>query len=110
MCTHCHTMFTTRETVDYSGSIVVSKNSGHLEPFSRDKLFLSIYDSLRHRKSALRDATALCETVISRLLPLQVQGELKITVITGETDKILKRFDKAAATHYHAFHPIPVAA
>lgn len=76
-----------------------------LEAFQRDKLLLSIHDSLKHRKTATSDATGLTDTVIARLYPLMqntIIEKIDITVITLE---ILQRFDKTAATHYAAFHP-----
>jgi hypothetical protein len=66
---------------------------------------MSIYDSLKHRKSALNDATGLTDTVISQLYPLMSDAVIEKTAITEVTGVILHRFDKAAATHYQAFHP-----
>lgn len=100
----CGTTFTSVEIPDLSGSITV-KSREQLQAFQRDKLFLSIYDSLKHRKTALRDATELTDTVLTHLYPHMqhaVVTKVQITEITLET---LQRFDKAAATHYEAFHP-----
>ena len=80
--------------------------NGRLQPFLRDKLFASIYDSLRHRKTALNDATALTDTVIAKVLGLISDGRIEGTVITQQTSAILKRFDQAAAVHYAAYHPL----
>jgi transcriptional regulator NrdR family protein len=76
-----------------------------LQAFERDKLLLSIHDSLKHRKTAVRDATGLTDTVISQLYPLMRQTVVEKTGITAVTLVVLKRFDKTAATHYAAFHP-----
>ncbi len=78
----------------------------HLEPFSRDKLFLSLYDSLKHRKQATNDATGLTDTVITHLYPIIHKGIVTSTNITEVALLTLNRFDKAAATHYQAFHPL----
>lgn len=104
MCQQCHTVFTTRETIDYAGSIVVRKKTGHIEPFRRQKLFISVYDSLKHRKTALEDAEGLSDTIIGRLLNQQKQPEISHEVIISTTMLVLKRFDKVAAIHYKAFH------
>ena len=103
-CLNCGTTFTSTEAVDLSGSVTV-RDIKLLEPFQRDKLLMSIYDSLKHRKSALSDATGLTDTVISQLYPLMSDAVIEKTVITEVTSVVLQRFDKAAATHYQAFHP-----
>jgi hypothetical protein len=66
---------------------------------------MSVYDSLKHRKTALGDATGLTDTVISGLLPLMKDAVLNKSDIISITTEVLKRFDKAAATYYKAFHP-----
>ncbi len=103
-CVVCGTTFTTREEIDLTGSITV-KSQKQLEAFQRDKLFMSIFDSLRHRKTALEDATALTDTIISRLYPFMKDVIIDRTHIIEVTLQSLRQFDKAAATHYEAFHP-----
>jgi transcriptional regulator NrdR family protein len=75
-----------------------------LEPFSRDKLFLSLYESCEHRKTALGDARGLAETIISKLSAHLVDGAVTSGEITRVAQVALNRFDKAASTHYRAFH------
>jgi len=61
--------------------------------------------SLSHRKNAQKDSEALYESIVARLLPCKsgiVERELLVTTVLG----VLERFDKAAATHYKAHHPI----
>lgn len=103
-CKGCGATFTTLETPDLLKSVSVTTGR-HLEPFSRDKLFLSLYDSLKHRKYPVSDATGLTDTVISHLLALVIHGVLDPEDIIKATIPVLTRFDKAAATHYQAFHP-----
>lgn len=103
-CTTCGTTFTSSEAIDLSGSITV-RDMKHLEPFQRDKLFMSIYDSLKHRKTALSDASGLTDTVISRLYPLMKDAIVERMAIIGAVTEVLTRFDGVAATHYDAFHP-----
>lgn len=68
-CKACDAQFTTHETPDYTSALVVRGLDGNkLYPFSRDKLFLSLYQSLGHRKDALNSSTALTSTVIGRLI------------------------------------------
>lgn len=77
-----------------------------LEPFSRDTLFISVYDSLKHRKTALEDASSLTDTVINLCLPKIRNATLERGVLIQQATQTLERFDTVAATHYAAFHPI----
>lgn len=81
------------------------RHEGRLQPFSRDNLFMSIYDSLRHRRTALDDATALSSTVLRKLYPLIKKARLERKDIVETAAQTLDKFDKVAATHYRAFHP-----
>lgn len=103
-CLNCGTTFTSSESVDLSGSITV-RDIRRLEPFQRDKLFMSIFDSLKHRKTAVSDATGLTDTVITQLYPLMQNAVVDKGQVVEAVIVILKRFDKAAAVHYTAFHP-----
>lgn len=103
-CAKCGAVFTSVETAELSKSLVI-KNKGNLQPFLRDTLFISIYESLKHRKSALRDATALTETIIGKLEHHIADGVINRDVLVQAAYLSLKRFDKAAAMHYQAYHP-----
>lgn len=97
-------MFSTEESAQYGGSWTVRDASGSVEPFSRDKLFLSLYQSCQHRPAALSDAGGLADTVIRRLAPRVKAGTLASQVIAQTAQVALNRFDRAASTHYQAFH------
>jgi transcriptional repressor NrdR len=104
-CTECGAIFTTLEAVDTN--LALGLRSGtHFEPFSRDKLLLSVHDSLKHRKTALEDALALTGTIMSRLYPHVQDASLSREILIKTALDVLTHFDKAAATHYQAFHPI----
>jgi transcriptional regulator NrdR family protein len=90
--------------VDLSKSLVIAKQN-YLEAFSRDSLFLSVYDSLRHRKSAQEDATSLTATIIGKLITHIDNAQLDRGTVVAITEETLKQFDAVAATHYQAFHP-----
>lgn len=104
-CSSCAAVFTTSEVPDFLKSLSVVRGS-NLQPFSRDKLFLSVHDSLKHRKTALGDATGLTDTIISRLYPVISSGCVRNSDITSATSLVLEAFDKASATHYQAYHPL----
>jgi transcriptional regulator NrdR family protein len=105
-CRKCNAVFTTTETAQYGGAWAVRGKSGHLSPFSRDKLFLSLYKSCGHRKTALNDAGALADTVIKKLAGLVSGGKIESKAITQVVQVALNRFDKAASSHYQAFHRV----
>lgn len=103
-CLKCGTVFTTEEQADYSAAWQVSGWEGRLEPFSRDKLLLSLYDSLKHRPTALRDAGGLVETIIGRLAEHLSNGTVEASAIAQISQVALNRFDDAASVSYRAFH------
>lgn len=105
-CDSCKSTFTTVETIDFGGSIVVTYKDGSFLPFQRDILFISIYNSLKHRKDALAAATALTDTILACILPLIHEAKLKRQDIVVSASKVLQRFDKAAGVQYLAYHPL----
>jgi transcriptional repressor NrdR len=104
-CQNCQAVFTTLETPTLEQSVSVIGKSGRLEPFERDKLYLSIVSACGHRKHPSKDATGLTATVISQLLPQIKQASLSKSQIIEVTSKVLGRFDKSASSAYQAYHP-----
>jgi transcriptional repressor NrdR len=104
-CLACGNIFSSLEVVDLSQALMVDKN-GRLEPFQREKLLLSIYESLRHRKDAVEAATALTQTIVGQLIAQIVNASLPRNTITEITAVALARFDHAAGVQYTAFHPL----
>lgn len=102
-CTSCGAIFTTIEKIELPLSVLVD-TQGNVVPFYRDKLFLSVHEACGHRKTALSDATALTDTIIARLRPLMVSGKIENHQIAEAAHQALRRFDKAAAVHYRAYH------
>lgn len=103
-CGNCQAVFTTQETPALEQSVSVKGKKGRLEPFERDKLYLSIVTACGHRKHASKDATGLTATVISKLLPHIKQATLEKAAITDVTLQVLIRFDKPASVTYQAYH------
>lgn len=118
-CEACGAVFTSIESIDLSQSLIVSRTSDNgrhgsgeisgnpetLQPFDRDKLYISLYESLRHRGTAASDARGLCDTVTAYIIASARDGHVTARTITGHVLNTLGRFDAAAATHYAAFHP-----
>ena len=103
-CRECQAVFSTTESPDFQAEWLVQSGSRHIEPFSRDKLFLSLYDSAQHRKTAIRDAGALTDTVINKLRPAVHDSQVAAATITRTAQVVLNRFDKAAGVRYTALH------
>lgn len=88
-----------------SAVLVISPASKKPTVFSRDKLFISIYASMKHRSSAIKDAEQIASTVIAQLRPSFSAGQVTTAKIAQTAYKVLKRFDTPASTQYKAFHP-----
>lgn len=105
-CLECDQMVTTVELADLSSAVlVISPAKKKPVAFSRDKLFISIYTSMKHRSSAIMDAEQIASTVIAQLRPSFSEGQVTTDKIAQATYKVLKRFDTPASTQYKAFHP-----
>lgn len=104
-CPNCLATFTTVEAADLSGSLVIARQ-GQLQPFLRDELFTSLYLACGHRRKATEEAAALTDTVTARLLEKQESGQVSRDQLVTTALKVLKAFDKAAASQYAAYHPL----
>lgn len=107
-CLNCNAVFSSRERIDFATSLLVRHNGhgGVRGQFTRDTLFISIYQCLNHRKDAISEATALTATVISKLLPKIKHASIERDTLVKTTAEVLKRYDKAAYTLYLAYHPL----
>lgn len=103
-CPGCGSLFTTIEAIDYPTSLVIKDSSGSLSAFSRDRLFIDVYECLKHRKTALSDATSLTDTVLAQLLPAQHQSQIERSALVAIVQQVLARFDTAASVQYAAYH------
>ncbi|HET8991742.1 MAG TPA: hypothetical protein VFN31_01770 [Candidatus Saccharimonadales bacterium] len=104
LCPSCSAVFTTEESVKYALSWVVRDKQGKIKPFSRDKLFISLYTACAHRNEATSDAGGLTETVIGNILREVKDARLTNEQIRNACLIALNRFDKAAFTYYHSYH------
>lgn len=104
-CKECKTTFTTIEQPDLTSTLVVQRTQRHIEPFERDKLFISIYESCKHRRHALRDATALMTTAVGEILKANKDSVVARNTLVDIVTEMLEHFDPTAATVYRAYHP-----
>jgi transcriptional repressor NrdR len=105
-CQACRAIFTTIEAGALNESLMVRPKTPKqaLQPFLRDKLYLSVVASCRHRKNAVTDATALTDTVIGKLTKATDSGVVYRDQLRTIVKEALQRFDQVAAVHYSAFH------
>jgi len=103
-CLQCQAIISTTESVEYHSAWQVKSDSTGLEPFSRDKLFLSLYSSMRHRISAIDDANSLATTIIGRLRPTVTRGIVRPGDIYAVASIVLSRFDSTSFNTYRAFY------
>lgn len=104
VCTHCKAAATTYESYDLSTALVVKKRSGALQAFHRDKLLISIFKSIEHKKKASTDAGHLTQTVIQNLLKSANIGSfISTSDISRMTSLVLKRYDAASSIRYLSY-------
>jgi transcriptional regulator NrdR family protein len=92
------------ESAELSTSLVIKHEDGHIEPFSRDKLFVSIHDAVGHRQSPAEDAGALTATISTHLLKRAESAAIRPADVISVALQVLQRFDNAAAVQYGAYH------
>jgi transcriptional regulator NrdR family protein len=92
------------EAAALGGSLVVRRQDGSLQPFSRDELFTSILKACGHRRAAVSDAGALTATIIARLQNEAQTASIDVTRVVTVALEVLERFDTAAAVQYRAYH------
>ncbi len=97
-CTNCHEAFTTYEAVDL-GFISVLKRSGAFQPYSRAKLYLSIYGACSSLKSPQATVDAVTDTVEAKLLDLRL-AQLPAAQIAAIVLTTLKHFHTSAFVRY----------
>lgn len=104
-CKTCFAQFTTYELPDYTSTLSIEGQNGKLYPFSRDKLFLSTYRALGHRKDALDSATELVTTIISKLLKeYEESAKIPAKDLALVTFKTLNYYDQFSGDSYRAYH------
>ena len=101
-CAACGATFSTAETAQLGLAWQV-RDGSHLKPFSRDKLFMSLYGSCQHRKTALEDARGLTDTITGKLSDYINDGVIGKSDLVQVVQVALNRFDKAASVHYAAY-------
>lgn len=100
----CDSIFTTSEKVDLSKALIVTTGSGKINSFDDQILFISIYESLKHRNSAFFEAKEITATVIGKIISIVNSPKLSTSDIKRIAYSTLKTFDNDSATIYAAYH------
>jgi len=104
-CISCGSVFTSIESAVLETNLMVSRKK-LLTPFNRDALYISIYESCKHRPKSISDASALTQTVLDILTKIRHGAIVERNDIVKTTADVLQRFDTTAATIYAAYHPL----
>lgn len=102
-CVNCGAIWTSLERIELPTVWRVRKGN-HLTEFRQETLLISLYEALKHRKSADVDAKYVCDTVIAKLARHN-SPELTTELIKKTSHDILRRYDKVAASLYNVTHP-----
>lgn len=105
-CQGCGAVFTSVEAIDLPTSLLFNPHQGHSEPFQREKLFVSVYEAVKHRNNAVEAATGLTGTIISKLLAKVENASINRQQVVSVTTEALKNYDRAASVQYQAYHPV----
>ena len=103
-CPNCGALFTTSESIDLSKVLMIKRPNSQLEPFSREKLFSSIYESCKHRKAPEKDAESLTTTIVTKVFVTNSNAVVELNSIKQLATEVLSNFDKASASHYQAYY------
>lgn len=101
-CGSCGAIWTSLERIEYATIWRVRKD-GHLLEFRPETLLISLYEALKHKKTADIDAKYIYDTVIAKLAAKNTP-ELPAELITRTAHDILRRYDKVAASLYLVTH------
>ena len=99
-CPSCAAIWTSLEHTDYATAWRINKD-GTLLIFHYERLYISLYEALKHKDDADMLAKHLTDTVIARLTTLR-QPVIPVEKLRSTCYETLRRFDKLAADIYKA--------
>lgn len=102
-CMECGAVWTTIESMKGSVTFKVLKNEDLID-FRPEILLISLYESLKHRKTPETDAQYVFETVTSNLHSLK-EPIFSTNLIATACYSVLVNYDKLAADLYKRIHP-----
>lgn len=104
VCINCDYIFTTIEKIDLERAMMIKFDNENITPFIKEKLLISIDNSLGHRLDHISEAISLTNTVITKLQTNYKTPLLSKKDILATVEEVLKNFDNVAAVYYSAYH------
>ena len=98
-CPNCKAIFTSVENIDLSRSVRVEKNKA-IEPFYKEKLFISIYEAINHLDNPAVNAEALTNTILRHITKNLSSPLVSTSDIIKYSVSVLKRYDATSAIKY----------
>lgn len=102
-CLSCGAIWTSLEAPQASTIYRVIKDK-HMQVFRPETLLISLYESLRHKKTADVDAKYVFDTIMNKLQAKHL-AIIPAQAIAKTAHDVLRRYDKPAAAVYKAQHP-----
>lgn len=101
-CLNCSRTFTTRERIDWNGTIKIAESNGTTAPYSRERLLLSLLRAIERLESGSATPVDICDTIEYRLQQKGFFNQPKqaATLIAAEALTILHRYDPNTALQY----------
>lgn len=97
-------VFTTRETIDLSGVVVVKKRTPKTQPYQPGKLFISLLKSVDHLDNAEQVSWDLRRTIEFKLLDfLDSEFSTSSTQLAELCLETLRAYDKTAYIKYASY-------
>ena len=106
VCLNCDYILTTIEKIDLERAMMIKFDNESIAPFIKEKLLISIDNSLGHRANHINEAISLTNTIVTKL-----QASYKTPLITKNdivttAQEVLKNFDSVASVYYNAYHEV----
>lgn len=104
-CLKCHSVVTSIENISLEDAIRVEKRNQSLEPFWRDKIYLSICKAIDHLDNSAVTAMFLTNTVLRHLFKASkdINPIIKSDYVSITVSKVLKNYNAAASIKYLSF-------
>lgn len=98
-CLDCRNVMTTTEKISLESTIVINDSDSSLTPLRYLDIFVSIYNALGGTKDLIREAEALSDTCLTKILKLK-KIRLRPREIQGVVFETLDSYNKLAGRRY----------
>ena len=103
-CIKCNSTVTSIESISLGEALRVEKRDGGIEPFHRDKLYISIYKSIDHIPNPAVTSSHLTNNILRHMYKTKPFGPVVSSpTISKHAATALKHFNAAASVRYLSF-------